>query len=139
MGHKPKRTIYKLVFDDSDMHDLEVKARKPKLGTLAKIKALGGGVEGRDEEGIAAALDEMLAIFAKHLQEWNVTDDDDSPLPATLESLQDQDDVWCMEVIGAWVSAAKRVNAPLSTTSSGGATSVEASMPMEPLSASQAS
>jgi hypothetical protein len=61
------------------------------------------------------------------------------PVPPTLEGVKSQDYEFMLEVIGEWMTAIGGVPAPLGQRSAGGVPSVVASLPMAPLSPSQAS
>lgn len=125
MGYQ--RKIYKLVFDDPEMNGLEVRARSVSIGAMRKVQ------ETNDEFL-------MMELFSKALVSWNL-EDDGVPVPATLEGLQDQDADLVLAIVGAWMGTIAGVPdaSPLDDASNSGKPSLEASIPMEPLSASQAS
>jgi hypothetical protein len=130
-GYRPQRKVYKLTFADPEMGGLVVRARGLTLGELLELSRLRDG--GPEE------LAQMFRLFAGKLVEWNVEGDDGSPLPATYESLLSLDDDFALSIVDAWTSVTTDVQPPLGQTSNGGGPSLVASLPMEPLSSSQAS
>lgn len=138
MGYKVKPKGYRLHFEDPDMEGLVIVARGLKTGPYLEFQAAR---ETRAAGGAAAqnATKLMLEMFANAIIEWNLDDDDDQPLPTTLDGLKTLDLDFAMEVINAWIASINGVSAPLPQTSTGGSTSVEASIPMDVPSASLAS
>jgi hypothetical protein len=133
MGHKRVVKIRKLIFEDPEMEGLEVRVRKPSMGILVKAAALQGVRLGPDQ------FTDLLTDFAACLESWNREDEDGEPVPATLEGLLTEEDDFLGEVIDAWITTLSGVDAPLEKPSGDGDPSLVASIPMAPLSASQAS
>jgi hypothetical protein len=134
MGYKRDK-IYRLVFEDPDLEGLEVKARSVAIGKLLQISELkelrnSGELDG---DGIAKTRD-LLQIFADALVSWNLEDDADQPIPATLDGLLDQDLGFVLQIIEAWMEAVTSVSKSLGKASPSGVTFPEGSLPMEPLS-----
>lgn len=155
MGTRIKRKVFSLSFsDDSDLAGATVKVRSISWGELEGLFAVAGSVgaalaEGATAETLIGALDpqdvtQMTAIFAKFgdaLVEWDLEDEDGTPIPATREGLASLDADVALEIIDPWLEAVQGVRAgtPLPAGSGSGATSPEVSLPMEPLSRSRAS
>ncbi|MFC5834659.1 hypothetical protein [Nonomuraea insulae] len=133
MGYKRPARVYKLVFnEDDDMAGLEVKARSMSTGGLLDMAPLldlqlSASPTAEEMESIA----ELLERFAGVLVSWNLEDDDDEPVPATLEGLLDQDIDFVLRIILAWADAISGVPAPLDGLSPGGEPSLVASIPMD--------
>jgi hypothetical protein len=127
-GFKANRTTYTLVFDDPamDLGDLVVKVRR---GTIAE----------RQEFDDCSNADEVMEFFTKIIVEWNVEDDERDPMPLTLEGMKSLEDTTFVAIQRAWLRAGREVSAPLAQPSLDGVPSLEASIPMEPLSKSLAS
>jgi hypothetical protein len=123
MGFSRTQTIYKLVFDDPDIEGLVVKVRRGSFGERIEFDAFTNGRE-------------QVDFFAQFLVEWNVEDDEGQPLPFTGESLWSLEEPTLKAIVQAWIDAAREVAGPLGQPSSVGDPSLEASMPMEDLSAS---
>lgn len=145
-GFKPPKKTYTLVFDEPEFAGLEVTTRGMKLREVMDInrlldfdpvKAVKSGqmtpMEAEEE------FQKSYEVFASFLLSWNLLDDAGEPVPPTLEAVQEQEPGFIHTLTRAWVRALMGVPAPLGQTLSGGDPSVEASLPMEPLSESQAS
>lgn len=140
MGYRRERKVYQLRFADEDMAGLVVRARSVPLGQFMDLTAMAGGagdgkVSADDIKGVIG----LFAGFAEALIDWNIEDEDGTPVPATLEGVRSQDADFMLAVVMAWLEAIGDVSAPLGRTSSGGGPSLEASIPMVPLSPSLAS
>ena len=133
MGYKPRTKVYNLDFTGTDHEGLHVSIRGLNTGQYmdlfeAKTEAEAGGETSR-----------LLHIMASRLVSWNVEDEDDRPVPATLDGIKSQDLDFNLTIVNAWTTAMAGVSAPLEPSSSGGGPSLEASIPMEALSGSLAS
>ena len=80
-----------------------------------------------------------MSRFAGALVSWNLEDEDGEPIPADLAGVLSNDFDLNLELIGAWLDAASGAATPLGRPSTSGSPSLEASLPMDPLSPSQAS
>ncbi|MFD5509105.1 hypothetical protein ACFWIB_15190 [Streptomyces sp. NPDC127051] len=132
MGYTPKRKIYNLDFEGTDFEGLTVSVRGLNTGQYldlweAKAEAEAGGETGR-----------VLYLLAGQLIGWNVEDDQGQPVPPTFDGIKSQDLDLNLAIVNAWTTAMAGVPAPLEPSSSGGGPSLEASLPMEPLSPSLA-
>lgn len=134
MGFVPKRKVYNLVFTDPDMHGLEVKMRGLNTGQWMDLVTRKEAVEEDNED--AQAVIELFTLMAEQMVSWNVTDEDGTPVPATLDGIRQQDLPFNMAIIEAWQTAAAGVSAPLDSGSPSGEPSLEASIPMDTLSES---
>lgn len=105
MGYKPKRTLYRLHFDNPDLEGLEVVTRSVSMDGLVKLLGLADGMDAADERQLTAEdagkMEELLRLFARMLVEWNVEDDDGTPVPANYEGLASQDFTFVLEIITA--------------------------------------
>lgn len=145
MGYTPPRKRVRLRFPHHQ--GLEVVAKSVPLGTFLAITSLAesAGTEAGTALDLGAAMEamgdieELFSMFADALVEWNVEDEDGNPVPATLAGLRIQDVGFCLEILRAWMEAIGGVSAPLVPPSAVGGQSLEASMPMDLSSGSQAS
>jgi hypothetical protein len=113
-GYKRNRKIYKLVFDEStDYPGLEVQVRTLSLGQLLDARSRAD-----DEDGTKR----MVDLFAERLISWNLEDEADQPVPATLDGIRDQDDDLILALIARWQEAMRGVPAPLDGASPSGET-----------------
>lgn len=144
MGFKAPRKVYVLDWPEGhELHGLEVKAASLPLGTFMDEFGGAQGLVGRDPKTLTAAERargwSVVTTFAGVLRSWNLEDDDDQPIPADLDGLKTQELGFAMSIIEAYMDAVGGVTGPLADSSTSGGNSLEASLPMAPLSASQAS
>ena len=131
MGFKVQRKAYRLAFKGTEWDGLEVTARSLTTGQQlelesARIARAAGGADGD------AGTERMVRLFSGALMAWNAEDEDTGePIPTTYEGVLSQDVDFVLAIIAAWNRAMNELPAPLSGTSSGGAPSVEASIPMD--------
>jgi hypothetical protein len=128
MGYTPQRTTYLLDFGDR-YGGLEVKVRAGTLGQLLELQGLGSGEDSTPEQNR-----ELLERFAALLVRWNITNEDDSPVPATLDGLLSLEPGLAMDIVQAGAQALGGVAPPLPDASDGGGPSAVASLPTVPLS-----
>lgn len=127
---KPKNIV--LQFDDTtDYPGFECTVRGMTLGEYMDLM--------RVEEVTTGEVGHQLEQFASSLLSWNLEDGGGQPVPATAESVFQQDKDFMFEVAGKWMEAIHGVSAPLEQSSPVGEQSVEASIPMATLSESLAS
>jgi len=148
-----QRKVYKLVFEDLELAGLEVRAKGVPLGTFMELIDLASVFDDMDEESMspeeAGKIRQLFASFGDVLVSWNVEEPvldadgeetgETTPVPATIEGLYSQDIGFVFQIIQAWMGAIASVPAPLGQRSTDGAQSLEASMPMDVSSPSQAS
>lgn len=132
MGFKRKNT-FPLDFEGTELEGLTVQCRRPSLDALACAAEMQGVPMS------PTTFRTLVRHFADGLVSWDLEDDNDQPIPATYEELIKQDEDFLSCLLDAWFPAVKGVDGNLGDGSSSGDPSLEASIPMEPLSASQAS
>jgi hypothetical protein len=128
MGYKGTPRAVRIVFAEGhEHHGAEARARRMSFGEWEAIME-------SDEQN---AMEE----FKKRLVSWNLTDDDDQPIPATAEGLRQVDTSLVTALKDAWVQALTGVHDadPLPESSTSGEPSPVESIPMEALSESLAS
>lgn len=136
MGYKAKK--YHLTFDESTGHEgLEATMRSLSTANLLKIQKLGAGFSSAKLDG--EAFEELVEILSSSMIEWNVEDDDDAPVPTTVEGILSQDPDLIMTIITVWTTAAGGIKPPLDGGSTSGPAFPEASLQMETLSPSLSS
>jgi hypothetical protein len=125
MGYKPKRTVYKLDFSETEYAGLEVAVRAGSIDDLLGLQELA-------DQGALTAEEarQMFAGFAALLVSWNVEDDGDQPVPATYEGVASQEPDFIKAVVTAFFTNVAAAPPPLPGASNGGANPVEASIPM---------
>ena len=132
MGFTPKRKIYTLQFDQYD--GLEVKVSGTSAGGYLELTELMDAAVA--DLGKAKPL---LSLFADCLRSWNLEEEDSTPIPQTLDGILSLELDFVLEIIGAWVDAIAGVSDDLKEPSNSGTPSLVESLPMVPLSDSQAS
>jgi len=138
VGYQIGQKVYRLVFDDGDLAGLEVRTRSLPLGALLDIAKLAGLAGKQFDVADLGEVEKLFSLFADALLSWNVEDEAGAAVPATPEGLRLLDFGTVIQLISEWIEAVAGVAVPLPKTSSGGQPSLEASMPMEPLSPSPA-
>lgn len=130
-GFRNRRT-YLLEFEEGHQyHGLQARTRPTTLGAMVEMDRARG-------EGEERSLVDIFRPFADVLISWNVLDENDQPVPATLEGMLTQDSEMMGELVRAWQRATVRVSEGKEPRSTDGSPSVEASIPMEALSESRA-
>lgn len=130
-GYRRERNLYKLVFDQYP--GLVVRTRSASAGMVFDVSRL------TDLEPTPDTVEEMFEKFAGVLVSWNLENDEGEPIPATVESLMDEDFDFVMQLIHAWIRAVTGVSAPLEKPSTSGNPSLVESLPMDVLSGNRAS
>jgi hypothetical protein len=142
VGYKVRNKVLKLVFEDPEMDGLEVRARSLPLGVFmdrfAKVPTNVTDPRKLTAEERASSWD-VISVFADVLVSWNLEDEHDQPIPATLAGLKTLELDFAMQILHAYMDAVGGVDAPLAGSSTAGETSVAGSIPMVPLSESRAS
>ena len=131
MGYKPHRTLYELTFEDPDFAGLEVVTKRISVDGLMGFISMFEEFQETDrakltEAEVVGKLTGIFARFVKVLVRWNVEDDDDQPVPPTVEGLQSLDIDFVMAVIESWITGMVQAPPPLPGTSPSGGTSPEA-------------
>lgn len=128
-------TVAKLVFPDGAYEGAEVFARcSLSIGEYLDFLA----VRDAPADEVRPWIEALYGAFARYLVSWNLTKNGE-PVPCTVEGLLSIDRELVRAIIRTWQDTAVDVTGPLGRPSSGGRPSAELSMPMEPLSESQAS
>lgn len=125
MGYKRKMKIYELHFEGEEFEGLVVKAKSMSVDGFLNVLSLSQSAED------PATQRELFTVFAGQLLEWNLEDEDDKPVPPTIEGILSQEFAFIMEVIGTWIKEISDVPVPLEPRSQSGSNSLMASIPME--------
>lgn len=137
MGYKRKRKIYKLVFEDPDMEGLVVRARSTSVQQFLDIQAFADAAKETDGDTVAA-MKRLFATFATVIIDWNLEEEDGTPIEATAGALLAEDFDFAMAMVSAWLEAVAGVSAPVGKGSTPGSPVplLEGSLQMETLSTS---
>ena len=134
MGYEYEPVLYRLKFEKRP--GLEILAGSLSVAEFLDIASLADKVQADKTD--AASAGKMFAMFAAALDSWNLTRKGE-PVPATAAGVHSLDLDFALELIMAWMEAIGSVgeSSPLANGSRSGASSaLEASLPMESLSAS---
>lgn len=130
MGFKPPRKAYKLQFEDEEYAGLEIVARSLSVADFLKISSLADDVKGKTEAEAASSVNDLFASFARSVVRWNIEDDDDKPVPVSLDGVKTLEFDFVISVIQAWLSAMTDVEPGLGKDSNSGNPALEQSLPM---------
>lgn len=119
-GYKRERRTYVMEFADPEFEGLEIKVRSIPIRDLKNLMTLDP--ESEDSKTRAEAIDKLMCAFAEALVSWNMTDENDVPVPATLEYVESEDVDFIMMCIGQWMKVISRVDdaSPLDSNSQPG-------------------
>jgi hypothetical protein len=126
-----KRKTLHLVFEDKP--DLEIYIRSVNVRRALSLMRLADKLNGGEITDVAEAekvTSDMFGAFADRVISWTLADDDDEPLPVSLESLLDWDFDDAISWVLTWIQQATSVSVPTAAPASGTGSSVEASIPM---------
>ncbi len=125
MAYKRERRVYVMTFDDPEYEGLEIRVRSIPIREFHSLLALDP--ESKDSAVRAESINKMLFAFAEALVSWNMTDENGSPLPTTLEYVESEDVDFIMMCITEWMQAISKVNdaSPLDENSELGQTTPE--------------
>ena len=117
------RSTLKLVWpEDSEFSGLEVRMKRLSIRKLTELQALFEVRTSLDEKQAMEAFQKIVDIVAGSLIGWNLEIDSDegeatTPVPATRESLADQDPEMVLELVTCWMKVATGVPLDSVTTS----------------------
>lgn len=152
MGYKRKaqKNVRVTFADDHEFAGLELVTKPLNVAEFAQIamhmQALSTSLKAEEDpdaamRGIEAFLGQLGAaqeLFAGCLVEWNMEQEDGTPIPADLVGVRSLEDVEFLKLMTEWLEAIGGVPDELGKDSSSGPNSPELSIPMEPLSPSPA-
>lgn len=125
-GYKRERRVYVMEFADPEFEGLEIKVRSIPIRDLKYLLALDP--ESEDLKTRGDSINQLMCAFAEALVSWNMTDENDEPLPATLEYIESEDVDFIMLCITQWMQVISGVNdaSPLDENSQPGQPILEA-------------
>ncbi|MEY9876649.1 hypothetical protein ABH931_006159 [Streptacidiphilus sp. MAP12-33] len=130
MGFVLQRKQFKLTFGAGT----ELDGASIVIGSFSIAEAETLDASTDDPSQINAVVDAKLQLVADRLVSWDL-EDEQGPIPTTLEGLKRLDFGVVLQIQQAWAAAASAVAAPLPSASSGGETPqpLEVSIPTETL------
>lgn len=133
MGFKKPVTLYKLLFEGTEYDGLEITTKSLSVGEMQEITKTSAGIS---EKGISTTLGmveasaEVLQRFADSIIEWNLEEDDGTPIRPSLNNVMNQEAAFVHTIVTAWMQATVGVSADLGKDSGSGGTFPEATIPM---------
>lgn len=139
-GFRRQRRQFRLRFEDDSQGLLGLVAtvNSVSVGSMLELVELADMADEVTVEGLKAVGD-LFAMFAGALVEWNLEEEDGTPVPTTVAGVKSLDMDQAMALVKKWMEAAAGVAGPLGPTSTGGEPSAVLDLPMEPLSESPGS
>ncbi len=103
MGFRKERTHYRLSFESEELQGLTVVARSlPLRDFLAMNKVSAEGEQAEQAE-------QLFRRFAGALIEWNLEDEDGTPVPADYDGISTLELPFVIAMIRAWMDAVATV------------------------------
>jgi len=120
VSYKRERRTYIMEFADPEYEGLEIRVRSIPIRELTHLMSLNPDAEDAAER--ASSIDKLLSAFAEALVSWNMTDENDQPIPATLEYIESEDADFVMTCIAQWMKVMTTVDdaSPLDSNSQPG-------------------
>lgn len=105
-----------------------------RMADIGKLDQVGTEAQKLDQlRGVVGALGEVKAKFAEALIEWDMTEEDGSPTPATLAGVEMLDDDLFFALVNEWLTAIGGPSPDLGKDSGHGESIPDLSALMEPL------
>lgn len=144
MGFVLKPKTYLIEYEDPQYAGLEVRAQGVPISQYMAICDRMIAMRSINRETFDALLDVVLCdvdlgpdarSWRPALLDWNVTDEDDKPIPLDRDAMLTADWDLVLATVAGWVDSVRNPGRDLGKESSSGGSSQEASLPMEALSA----
>jgi hypothetical protein len=139
-----RRKAYRLTFEDEQFEGLYVRCRPASIAMMERLMGLADvDIKRMSATDARDVLGEICEAFGPAIIEWNFEVETESGeyevAPVGAEGLRLVDPDMLIAMVEAYMTAVMGVSGPLSRPSRDGASSVEGSIPMEPLSESRES
>lgn len=133
MGYRHTRRKITVRFEEpNEFAGFEAVLRGKSLAGFLALTGIG--------EVDQSSISDQLQDMAHSLISWNLEDEDGNPVPVTPEAVFEQDQELMLALGKGWIDGlGAGVSVPLEQSSTDGPPSLEASLPMAPLSESLAS
>lgn len=127
MSYRVQRTVYRLVFNDTDHEGIEIRARAMSFGERMHVAYDLAPNPADTMEDRKTKMDEQHRLFVEHLVDWNLVEEDDAetPIPTTLEGLHSLEPEFVGTIIGVWQMGRAAIPAPLGSGSTSGVASAQ--------------
>lgn len=128
-GFRRSRKVFDMTFEE--FPGLQIKAKSVPIGSMLEVLKLAGSISAKAVPA-QEDIERLFGWFASRIVSWNYTDEDGGDLPATVETLLDDDFDFVMKLIMGWVSAVSSSLVPTmpGPDSSSSRSPLEESIPM---------
>jgi hypothetical protein len=132
MGFKRQKIRVRVEFDSGPYEGLWVEMRALTVGGVTDLMGLAS-VDVTDGVAVGRAAEPMIEVFSENLLDWNLEEEDGTPIPATRREARGIHFAMMVAIFQEWISGETGVSAPLETRPPAGV----AGLPMTPLPSSQ--
>jgi len=138
MGFVRQRPVIVLDFEGSDLNGLTLRAERC---SIADYIAIGNALDRPtpDLDAFGRDIAELQELVIPRLLEWDLEEEDGTPVPLTADYIIQQDRQFQLDVFNAYRYGNAFVSRPLEKPSGSGEPSPEELIPMDVLSESQQS
>lgn len=126
-----KRKVLHLTFEDKP--GLEIYVRSVNVGRALALMRMADELAGgmvTDSAQAEKVTTELFGAFASRVTSWTLEEDDDTPVPVSLDALLDWDFDDALLWVMAWLQQATSVQVPTAAPATGTGAPIEASIPM---------
>jgi hypothetical protein len=120
VSYKVKRTVYKLHFADPDYEGMEVRVRAMSMADRLHAAFDLAWDPDDDMPTRRGKQQDLHAMFLSHIADWNLTEEDDTPVPVTMTGLLSLEPDFLGTLVGVWQMGRAAIPAPLDSDSSSG-------------------
>ncbi|MFD9618504.1 hypothetical protein ACFWB2_14710 [Streptomyces virginiae] len=143
MAYKYEPKTYSVEFDtDDELYGLHMRFKSVKVSEFLGIVRMASQAQTAVQNGemtpelvslAAEATNCLTEAFAKSLIEWDLTDAEGTPIPATVEAVRELDQDFMSLLMEHWMQVVGGASKSLGKGSPSGVTSPAVPMPMEAL------
>lgn len=124
-----KRKVLHIKFEDHE--GLDVYVRSVSVKRALRLMRLAGEMDGaKPEQQAEKDVEELFGAFADRVVSWSLVEDDETPVPVSLDALLDWDFDVALEMVLTWIQQATSVSVPTAAPARPATGAMEASIPM---------
>jgi hypothetical protein len=124
-----KRKVLHMTFEDHE--GLDVYVRSVSVKRALRLMRLAGEMDdAKPEQQAQKDVEELFGAFADRVVSWSLVEDDETPVPVSLEALLDWDFDVALAMVLTWIQQATSVTVPTAAPANGTGSPLEASIPM---------
>jgi uncharacterized protein YggL (DUF469 family) len=114
------RTVYRLEFTEPEYEGMIVRVRKMSMAEAIRASFDLAWQPADDMAARRAKQHETFEMFIDHVLDWNLTEEDGTAVPQTVEGLLSLEPEFIGLLVGVWQAGRRAIAAPLEQNSSGG-------------------